>query len=181
MQKKYLVVAAVASVLLLGDQVSKSLIPEGLSPGRPLPVIAGGLEFRYAENTGIAFSLFQDLPAWGRIPLFSLITLMAVLVIMRLLRETPAQSFRLPLALGCIMAGALGNLADRFRWGAVVDFIRVTVVIPGINTTWPIFNLADAYLTVGIFLMLLDAFFGRREGAGGAAAEEKPIKEAEAN
>lgn len=171
MPSKYKIALLITPALILLDQVSKSLIRDVMVPGRPITVIAGFLEFRYAENPGIAFSMMQDVPAAWRIPLFSSIALIAMVIILNLLRIAPPQSSRLAVALALIMSGALGNLMDRLRWGAVVDFIRFPIQLPVANFSWPTFNLADTFIITGILLLLWDTLVAKE---GGVQAPEGP-------
>ncbi|MDP3728964.1 MAG: signal peptidase II [bacterium] len=90
--------------------------------------------FRYAENTGVAFSLFQ-----GYNFLFVLVSLLALGGIFYYFRSYP-------LALSFLCAGVLGNLLDRIFFGFVRDFISVSI--------WPIFNLADTWNSIGVLLLL---------------------------
>jgi signal peptidase II len=123
-------------------------------------LIANLLEFRYAENPGMALGFLRDIEPAFRLPLFTGVVLVAFLIIMNLLRQAGETSRRLPVAMGCILAGAFGNLADRYRFdGVVVDFIRVWVWRPA-RFEWPTFNLADSFITIGIALLIVDMLFG---------------------
>jgi signal peptidase II len=132
------------------DQATKAWAREAL-PGNPMSVLPQVLEFRYAENPAIAFSIFQDLPAGVRTPLIFAMSGIGLLVLMLLIWKSRHQAvFRLlPLAL--ILAGAAGNLMDRFALGFVVDFVRVHW-----RNSWsfPIFNVADALISVGMVLFI---------------------------
>jgi signal peptidase II len=166
---KYKAAIIITPALALADQAAKAWIVANLLPGRPITMARGILELRYAENPGIAFSLLQNLPEHLRLPLFAGINLLAALIMLRLLVASPPANRRIPAALSLILAGALGNLIDRFRWGVVIDFIRVTLAVPFTNMTWPIFNLADVFISTGIALLLLDALL-----AGGPVRESAP-------
>ena len=177
MKRKYLITFFVAALGLLADQLAKTLVRKALSPMRIIGLVPGFLEFHFAENKGMAFGLAQEIaPAW-RVPLFSLITLVAVGIIIHLLSQAPVRSWRLPAALGFILAGAFGNLTDRFRWGAVVDFIRVQLTS---HYFWPTFNLADSFITIGILLLILDTFFSREEAKSESEVLEVARPETEA-
>jgi signal peptidase II len=160
LQLKYKTLLAAAPALILMDQVSKTVMRDVLSPVRVIPVIPGFMQFQFAENSGMAFGLLQNLPEAWRTPFFFGITAVAVLIIAHLFRQAPGGSLRLPLALSFILSGALGNLTDRFRWGSVVDFIKVQVWPPS-RYYWPTFNLADTFITICIVLLVLDTLFAR--------------------
>ncbi len=165
LQRKYIITLVIFAVAVFLDQYSKALISEHLYHAKK-EIIPGFLDFKYAENPGMAFGMLQDLKDSWRIPLFSVITLVAVIIIFHLLRQAPAASRRLPAAMGLILSGAVGNLADRFQGnGSVVDFIRVRLWPPS-NFHWPTFNLADTFISLGILLLLLDMFFSDDEHFG---------------
>ncbi|MCL4313457.1 MAG: signal peptidase II [Actinobacteria bacterium] len=145
---RMVVVLSVASLVVLLDQVTTSWAELALSKG-PIHVI-GPLSFKLEYNTGAAFSLGQGLAPWLA---FLAIGVSAAL----LLIGRRAASYTMAAAIGLILGGALGNLADRvFRAhsGAVVDFISVGF--------WPTFNLADASIVVGGILLV----FSMRSLAG---------------
>ncbi len=159
------------------DKLSKILIYNSLGPGNKLPtgkmeLIKDFFFFRYAENEGIAFGLLQDIPEFFRIPLFSSIALVAVIIIWHLLKQCPKDSIRLPIALGLILSGAFGNLTDRFHWGFVVDFILVRLWPPS-NYYWPTFNLADTFISMGIIVLVFDTLFMQEPGPELEEADNK--------
>lgn len=132
------------------DQAAKSWARDTL-PGNPLSVVPQLLEFRYAENPAIAFSIFGGLPGEVRTPLIYAMSAMGFAILMFLIwnsRHQPASRL-LPLAL--ILGGAAGNLMDRLSLGFVVDFVRVHW-----RDAWsfPIFNVADALISVGMVLFI---------------------------
>lgn len=156
MKRKYIIAFAVCLAALSLDQISKTKIRSlyyDTMEEQLYSFLPGVFEFRYAENTGMAFGMLQYLNPGLRLPLFSLITLIAVTIIIHLLRQAPGRAVLLPSSLGFILSGAFGNLTDRYRWGVVVDFIRVQITK---NYSWPTFNLADTFITVGIALLILD-------------------------
>lgn len=182
--RKYVIALLVCLLGLIADQAAKTWVYNNLSgkvpakekigpPGedpaddwgfaKPAPVpkrievIENFVYLDYAENMGMAFGMFQDINPRLRIPLFVTVTAIATLIIIHLLGQAPATALRLPLAMGLILAGAFGNLIDRFRFGPVVDFIKV-IVWPPRNFPWPTFNLADIFITTGILLLLVDMF-----------------------
>lgn len=141
-----------ASVFLL-DRVTK-LWAERRLPGDPIDVIPGVLSFRFATNPGGAFSLGQDAP-W----FFATATVVvSILIVATAFRHTSVTT---ALALGLVLGGALGNLADRLSRGEgafsgqVVDFIDLQI--------WPVFNLADAAIVVGAVMLAVGSFAGDRD------------------
>lgn len=126
----------------------------------PVVLIDGYLEFRYAENCGAAFGFMRDMPSLVRKGVFYIAAVGAVLLLFWMFatgRGGTLFAWSVPL----IVAGAIGNLVDRVRFGYVVDFVRFHL-----NDRWayPTFNVADAWITIGVGLILIDGFLdGKRE------------------
>ena len=175
MNRKYLIAAALGLCAFGLDQAAKVLVRLLLTPLHYIEVIPGYVELRYAENTGIAFGMFNNLPSALKLPLFTCITLVAVSIIIHLLRHAPSRAVRLPAALGLVLAGAAGNLVDRFHWPGVVDFIRVQAWPPA-GYYWPTFNVADMAISAGIILLVIDTLFAP-DPDGEPAADEPPAAE----
>jgi len=159
--RSYGLLAAVAIAVLALDQVTKSLVRQHLSLNQPtmlIPSLDRLFTFRHVQNTGAAFGLFPG----GATVFMGIAVLVVIGIIVYLGRlERPAAVMRV--ALGMMLGGALGNLVDRLTQdGAVTDFI---------DFRWfPIFNLADASITVGTILLAWYLLF--REPAQAAAAQE---------
>ncbi|MDW7981948.1 MAG: signal peptidase II [Thermomicrobium sp.] len=138
------IVAAVATVVLLIDQLSKLLVVRFLGPTGPIEevvLIPGVLRLFYVENTGAAFGLFQ-----GRNPVLATVALLVVVALAVWFRAVVSW-WPGALALGLQLGGAVGNLVDRFRRGFVVDFIDFSF--------WPTFNVADSAITIGVLLLVV--------------------------
>ena len=136
------------------DQVSKTLVIRSLDRFESWP--AGGFfRFTHAWNTGTAFGLF---PQYGG--LLTIVSLAAVVVLALFYRTAKNPSVLVRIAFGMQLGGAFGNLFDRVRIGHVTDFIHVG--------PWPVFNLADSSIVVGIALMAWHFW--------NAASEEQPAK-----
>jgi signal peptidase II len=129
------------------DQASKDWA-HGLPPGKPVPVISGVWDWQLSMNKGVAFSTFTDLPH-AQIVLSLLAALMLVGIGYAAFKARPEERVK-RVALALIAGGALGNLIDRIKDGAVTDFIRWRAG----EHMWPIFNVADAALLVGIVLLI---------------------------
>lgn len=120
-------------------------------------LVDGYLELRYAENCGAAFGILRDSPTWVRRVVFgSAAGIASIALLLMFVRGRGGRLFAA--AVPFIVSGALGNLVDRVRHGYVVDFIRFHLQE---RWEWPTFNIADAAITVGVVLLLLD---GLREG-----------------
>lgn len=146
--KKWLSVAALIIVL---DQLSKSWISRHFSYGESLRV-TDFFNLTLHHNAGAAFGFLNDAGGWQRW-MFSAIAIVAVVWIVRLLREHPQQTI-FCLALTLVLGGALGNLIDRVAYGYVVDFLD----FHWRSYHFATFNVADATISVGAVLLLLDSF-----------------------
>jgi signal peptidase II len=128
---------------------------------RRIDVWKDHLDFVFAQNPGGAWSFLRSLPDSLRRPFFLVVSSAAIIFIIsiyqRVHREQTAMRWGLPLALG----GAMGNLADRMRYGWVVDFIDISVRWGGRDHHWPTFNVADIAIVVGVVLMGIDMFRAR--------------------
>jgi signal peptidase II len=150
-------VGLTAAIVVLLDQLTKSWAVSALADG-PIEVISGVLRFRLGFNSGGAFGLFQGLPG-----IFLLTTSVVIGIILFWIRRIEDPRWLIPL--GMVLGGGLGNLFDRvFREfdGRVVDFIDFRV--------WPIFNLADTAIVIGVLLVVLIGWRSPRD-------EEKPPAE----
>lgn len=125
-------------------------------PRRSITVSEDFFRLRYAENPGAAWGLFRSLPEHLRLPLFHLVTVLAVVIIstsflkLRGVREEKWAYWGLPLVLG----GAVGNWIDRVARGFVVDFLEAHWMD---RAHWPSFNVADMAIVVGVGMLLVDA------------------------
>ncbi len=164
-RRKVVLFSVFAALSLVLDQWTKALARDHLRPRGPMNpkvIIPNYFDLRYAENPGVAFSMFQDLPG-GRL-LLTVLAVAAFAMVIAYLRRTPERATRLHVALGLIGGGAIGNLVDRVIFGRVTDFI----VWKKGSLEWPAFNVADAALCIGVGLMLLDMFLTRKEAASSA-------------
>ena len=136
----YLVCAAAIVLLLAADQYTKSLAVQYLKDQPSIELIPGVLELFYLENRGMAFGLLQD-QYW----LFAMMTVLFLIVMVIDFYKLP----KLFAVLTVLTAGAVGNFYDRFLNHYVVDFIYVSLI------NFPVFNVADIYVTVSVAVFLL--------------------------
>lgn len=142
-------------MLLVGcDHATKGVAKAELEGGSARELIRGVVDFHYVENTDIAFNLLRWVPEHIRFPALLVFGAVAVLGMALLLLQGRGE-LRLPrFALVLVTAGAIGNYLDRVVRGYVVDFVHVH--------HWPVFNVADVYITVGYALLAWAFFVGRR-------------------
>jgi len=145
------VVLLLAGAIVTLDQITKAIALERLPLGVPVTVIDGWLALTLVLNPGLAFGLLGSVPLGWRWVVAAL-SLVALAVLARVaLRVLPAGGWTGRLAIGLIFGGAVGNLVDRARFGAVVDFVDVYWR----GWHWPAFNVADSAITVGVALLAL--------------------------
>lgn len=159
LRRLYGVMLCAAAVVIVADQVTKSLALDRLRDGEQV-VIEGVLSFRLAFNPGGAFGLLQGFPEF-----FLVASLVAAVLILFWVRTIGEPSWAIPL--GLVLGGGLGNVIDRtFRdtGGRVVDFIDFHV--------WPTFNIADSCIVTGIGLILILGARSERERKASDRPEE---------
>jgi signal peptidase II len=148
---------AACGVVVALDQGTKALATSLVDRGDRVEVLPF-LAFENVRNEGVAFGLGGEISA---VLIGATIVLLVGLLVLLAIRGGSGWLVWLPAAL--LLGGALGNLADRVRDGAVTDFIDLPL--------WPTFNLADVAITVGVLLLLLDV---ERSGARGPSRRETP-------
>jgi signal peptidase II len=141
------------------DQASKDWANTSLTPGVRQPVVNGYWDWELAKNPGAAFSSFVGGSAAPI--LLSILAAIALIGIgIAAARTRPDEKLKLA-ALALVGGGALGNLIDRIKDGAVTDFVRWRVG----EHMWPIFNVADAALLIGVILLFTESALRRRRRA----------------
>jgi len=178
------------------DQATKRAVTSSMHLGETITVIPGFLSWHYLTNKGAAFGMFGEMGDGFRAPFFLVISLLAVFVVLYYLVKSEDHKIFFPVCLSFVLAGAIGNLADRIRLGHVVDFVLVEASFLGRGAVsrldewfgthyWPSFNVADTLIVLGIIGMAADLIFFtpieenkpvEKEGSG--ATEEKPREKA---
>lgn len=148
-----LMTALVAFVL---DQASKMLVFSFLANSRPVFELTPFFNLVMAWNTGVSFSMFDNLGGAG-VYVLSAFSLIVVGFLLYWLRDE--KSVLIQMALGMIIGGAIGNVADRVRMGAVFDFLD----IHAFGYHWPAFNLADSFICIGAALVIGNGLFFNKE------------------
>jgi len=156
------------AIVLAADQASKWWILNGLDlPNLRRVVLLPVLNLTMVWNRGVTFGLLNGLGAWGYL-LLAVVTLSVVAALSVWLSR--AESAVVALAIGAIAGGAIGNVIDRLRFGAVVDFIQVELNSPWGNLFPWVFNVADSAIVCGVAVLVLDSIVAKRRGQGQGAA-----------
>ncbi|TAK31743.1 MAG: signal peptidase II [Chloroflexota bacterium] len=141
----------IAGVILLADQASKLWVRTNLFPGQSVPA-EWPVRLTHVTNSGAAFGL---LPA--QTTFFILVAAVVIVLILLYDRILPQSGPLLKISLGLQLGGAVGNLVDRVRYGYVVDFFDLQV--------WPVFNVADASIVVGVAILFYLLVFSEKTSA----------------
>ena len=142
MRRRDVRLALVALAVLILDQLTKLIARNTLTSGKPLALAAPFLSLTLTTNTGAGFGILQGLNT------FLIVVSIAIIVFLGWYYHAKNDEERLPrVPVALIMGGAMSNLVDRIAFGAVTDFIDFSF--------WPVFNGADAAITVGVALLLL--------------------------
>jgi signal peptidase II len=120
------------------------------------------IAFVLAKNKGGAWGLLQSTSENVRRPFFLLVSLAAIAFIVTLYRRLLPSQRALRWGLPLVLGGALGNVFDRVRYGHVIDFVDVHIILKGRDHHWPTFNVADVAICIGVGLMALDMFTSKR-------------------
>ena len=135
--------------MLISDQTTKALVILHLPESQTITLLEGFLNLTHVRNQGAAFGILADKGPWVHLYFFipfSVFASLAILIIIFRAREDETSKV---ITLSLILAGALGNLMDRLRWGEVVDFIDIHYG----TLHWPSFNVADASISIGVILL----------------------------
>jgi len=151
---KYLWVTLLVIVL---DQVSKQLAEHYLVFHNPVPIIPF-FNLTLSYNTGAAFSFLSEAGGWQRWFFIGLALLVSV-VILFWLHKLTTQDKWVAIALSLVLGGAIGNVIDRVLFGHVIDFLHLYYQ----QWSWPIFNIADSAISVGVAILLIDSLRGSRK------------------
>ena len=141
----------ISLIIVALDQWTKYLVASKMELGESIPLLPGVFHLTSHRNLGAAFGILQN----QRL-LFIGITIVVVIGIVVALYRVGGKQPRVATALALVLGGAVGNFIDRVRTGEVVDFLDFTLI------NFPIFNVADMAITIGVGLLLLDVFLDSR-------------------
>ncbi|MGB2924717.1 MAG: signal peptidase II [Limnothrix sp.] len=151
LKNRWFWLVALAGLIL--DQLTKTLVLQTFSEvGETLPLLNGVFHFTYVQNTGAAFSIFSNGVHWLR-----WLSLGVSLALMALAWFGDRLTLWEQLGYGFILSGAMGNGVDRFLFGYVVDFLDFRLV------NFPVFNIADICINIGIICLIINLFAMQRQ------------------
>ena len=149
-----------ALIVFVADQASKWWVLNVLDlPDIRQIVVLPFLNFTMVWNRGVTFGLFNSFGDWGHIALAGVSMLVVAALGVWLWR---AQNWLVAIALGSIAGGAIGNVVDRLRFGAVVDFIHAHADTPWGDISWYVFNVGDAAIVCGVAALVFDSQWPRK-------------------
>lgn len=138
----------IAIIVIIFDQFIKYLTITHLDLGQSAPGVSGVFDFFYLRNEGASLGMFS-----GRVNMFIIITIIAVGYLVYLIIKNRDHHILTRVAYGLTLGGAVGNFIDRVRLGYVVDMFRLEFI------NFPIFNVADVGLTIGVILLIIVIMF----------------------
>jgi signal peptidase II len=154
---------AITIPVILLDQATKMFVQAHMSLYESIALIPNYLDITYTINPGAAFSMLAGAPPWVRRAFLMTMSCAAIAVLAVLIVRSARVSLN-SIAFALVMGGATGNLIDRaFRGGQVIDFMRAHYY----DLNYPIFNVADSAISIGVTLIIFASFFG-------SDAESKP-------
>jgi signal peptidase II len=152
---RYLLSGIIALVVIITDQITKSIIKAYIPLYKSIPVIDEFFNITHIKNTGGAFGILSGMNSLFFIIASSVALLIVILYLIRL----PENNLWLITSLSLISGGAIGNMIDRVRSGEVIDFIDLFYD----RFHWPAFNIADSSITIGVFILFINLLTFRKE------------------
>ena len=151
---KYVKAMFIAVILIMLDQITKMLAVKYLMGNDGIDLISGVFRFQYLENRGSAFGMMQNMK-----PLFVIITIIVLVFISRIYGKIPDTKNMVPLKVISVVvfAGAIGNFIDRLKQSYVIDFLYFELI------DFPIFNVADIYVTCSAAALIVLVLFYYKE------------------
>jgi len=135
----------IAFLVTVGDQIIKIFVHQHMYLGQSIPIINDIIKITYVQNTGAAFSLFV-----GFSPYLAVVGIVVVAAVIYFHYQIPKGSYVLQLSLAFVLGGSLGNLVDRILYSFVIDYLDITI--------WPVFNLADLMINIGVIMLIYKLF-----------------------
>jgi len=140
----------IGALFLAADQSAKFFLTHFLKPNETCPVIKNIFHITLILNTGCAFGLFRNKPSL----FFMVISVVAIIFLIYFFKRLKKEDMLYKLAAILLIAGSTSNLIDRLRFGYVIDFLDFRI--------WPVFNLGDTAITIGVMIFILRLFYASR-------------------
>jgi signal peptidase II len=151
---EYVIFYLIAFIVLVIDQFTKWLVVQNMEIRESIPVIEGFFYLTSHRNAGAAFGILQ-----GQMWLFYIATIIVVGVVVYYIQVYGRENRLFGISLGLVLGGAIGNFIDRVLFGEVVDFLDVYIF----NYNYPIFNVADSALVVGVIMLIIHVIKEEKE------------------
>lgn len=142
------IIIILSIIFLIIDQITKILVVNSLVPGENIEIIKNIFSIIYTNNTGAAFSILL-----GKRIFLIVVAVLIIGVLLYYIKRNKIEKKIDIIALSFVIGGSLGNLIDRIVRGYVIDFISIKIG----NYNFPIFNVADILIVIGVFLLLLSS------------------------
>lgn len=142
-----ILLASILAITLIIDQVTKYIVTASLRLGEAIEIIPSFFQIRYVQNTGAAWSIFE-----GKMTFFYIITIVALVLLVIYLRNMKGEHLIAYIGIIIMISGTIGNFIDRLTLQYVRDFLDFTIF----GYDFPVFNIADMCLVIGIGLIVLD-------------------------
>ncbi len=151
----FVLIGLITIPVIVLDQVTKFLVRTHMMLYESIAIVPNWLDLTYTRNAGAAFSMFVNLAPWYRIAFLATLASIASVILVVLLIQAERVTIN-SVAFAFILAGAAGNLIDRaFHHGEVIDFVRAHYY----SLNYPVFNVADSAITIGVTLIIIGALF----------------------
>lgn len=142
----------ISILVLIIDILTKQLVINTMIEHQSIPIINNFFSITYAKNTGVAFSFLE-----GKVPLIIIATTIIIIIILKYIKSTNPNKLE-SICYGLLLGGSIGNLLDRIIYGYVIDFLDFNIC----GYSYPIFNLADTFIVIGIFILIIFSFIESR-------------------
>jgi signal peptidase II len=156
---RYLLLSAVIAITVFLDQASKAYIMQTMRLHESIPIVPGFFSLTYIRNPGAAFGILASSSTGFRLLFFAVTSLFALVLLGTIFFRLRSDDWTGQLSIAAILGGAIGNLLDRLRFGEVIDFLDCYIE----EYHWPAFNVADAAISVGVFLLILHFALEKKE------------------
>ncbi len=158
-----MIVFVIIFAVIFGDQAAKFMIRESMTIGQSIRVLGDVVRLTYVENPGIAFGIRVS-NSW----IFTALSILASIGIIIYLVRQWKETLWIKSALALILGGAVGNLIDRIAFSKVVDFVDIGVG----NVRWPVFNVADSAVVIGMFILFITMYHQEKKNSAGLQETE---------